>query len=236
MQLANKPLISVIMPVYNVDEQYLRECIESVIRQMYPYWELCIADDCSSMPHIKKVLHEYGGKDPRIKTVYRNENGHISACTNTALDSASGEYLAFLDHDDILSPCALYEVAKAINVNPDADLIYSDEDKLLGEERIRPFFKAFIPRKMIGYMNYICHLAVYKTEVVKKLGGLRTGYEGAQDWDLARRVMSQSDNLVHIPKILYHWRITQNSTALDESVKDYVKNAQKKVKIDARKK
>ncbi|MFD5021811.1 glycosyltransferase [Paenibacillus sp. NPDC058367] len=223
------PLISIIVPVYNVKEIFLRECIESVLLQNYSNWELCIADDNSSEPHVKSVLEEYKAKDNRIRISYRKENGHISACSNTALELVTGEYTALLDNDDILAPFALHEVVSQINENKDIDLIYSNEDKLKDGIRCFPFFKKKYNKHLLRHMNYICHFAVYRTSLVKKVNGFRVGYEGVQDWDIAIRIMQLTDQVIHIPKILYHWRISETSTAGGEHRKSYVKQSRKKM-------
>ncbi|WP_342415701.1 glycosyltransferase [Paenibacillus sp. FSL R10-2782] len=230
------PLISILLPVYNVDESYLRECIESVLHQYYENWELCIADDCSTSSHIHKVLEEYRLKDKRIQVVYRSRNGHISACSNTALEMARGEYIALLDNDDILSPYALYEIANRINKFPDVDILYSNEDKLENGERKQPFFKKKWNLSLLLHVNYICHLVVYKTLLVKKIGGFREGYEGVQDWDLAIRALEKTNKVQHIAKVLYHWRISPTSTAGGENVKPYVKLRKKEIRSEFLKK
>ncbi|WP_052416759.1 glycosyltransferase [Paenibacillus sp. FSL R5-0912] len=229
------PLISVIIPVYNVEETFLRECIESVLEQNYTNWELCIADDNSSDLNIKLILEEYKLKDSRVKVIYRTRNGHISACSNTALDLVTGEYTALLDNDDILAPFALYEIVRALNENEESDLIYSDEDKILDGIRCFPFFKTTYNKKMIYYINYICHLVTYRTSLLREVGGFREGYEGVQDWDLAIRVMALTDKVLHVPKILYHWRISESSTSGGENRKSYVKEARKKLMLNIKK-
>jgi len=226
-QFQYQPLMSIILPVYNVQEEYLRECIESVQRQYYANWELCIADDHSTMPHIQKVLEEYSQQDSRIHVVYRSQNGHISECSNTALEIARGEYVVLLDNDDALADFALYEVAKTLNLYPDTDLLFSDEDKWLGGQRVQPFFKKNWGMPLLFTMNYICHLAVYRTALVQSIGGFRRGYEGVQDWDLAIRVIQKGARVRHIPKVLYHWRISPTSTAGGESQKSYIKDKQR---------
>lgn len=229
MDMPYKPLISIILPVYNVKEAYLIECLNSVINQWYSEWELCIADDNSSDKAVVDILKDYEVMDSRIKVVYRKENGHISACSNSALELAKGEYIALLDNDDVLAPFALYEVVKLLNKDKDLDLIYSDEDKLRNGIRCYPFFKKKYDSKLLQYINYICHLAVYKTSIIKEIKGFRIGYEGVQDWDLALRVMKLTTKIAHIPKILYHWRMTDTSTSVNESQKPYVKLAKRKM-------
>lgn len=217
-----KPLFSIIVPVYNVEERWLRKCIDSVLNQLYPYWELCIADDASTKPHIKKVLKEYADKDPRIKLVFREKNGNISAASNSALDLVSGDFLALLDHDDELTPDALYENAVLLNQHSQADMIYSDEDKIDVEgKRHSPYFKPDWSPDMFMSQNYPCHLSVFRKEIVRKIGGFREGYEGSQDYDLILRFTELSNNIFHIPKILYHWRTIPESTASNQKAKWY---------------
>jgi len=232
---ARRPVISVLMPVYNTDERWLRRALDSVRAQTYPHWELCIADDASPAPHIRPFLEQASREDPRIKVVFREENGHISAASNSALALASGEYLALLDHDDELAPHALYEVAAVLNVHPDADYLFSDEDKIdENGRRHEPYFKPdWLPDLFLG-QNYTSHLSVYRAERVRGVGGFRRGYEGSQDWDLTLRVMDETtpDRIVHIPKILYHWRAIPGSTALQLSEKNYPVEAARRALAD----
>ncbi len=226
--LARKPLISVLMPAWNTPEDYLRRAIESVIAQAYPHWELCIADDASSAMHVRAVLEEYCRRDSRIKVAYRTENGHISAASNSALELASGEYLALLDHDDELPANALYCVALEVSRHPEAALIYSDEDKLDAQgRRCDPYFKPDWNPDLFLSQNMVSHLGVYRTEVVRRIGGFREGLEGSQDYDLALRVMEQirPGQVRHIPKVLYHWRMTPGSTSLSGNEKPYAFHA-----------
>jgi GT2 family glycosyltransferase len=197
------------MPVYETPESYLREAIESVLGQLYPHWELCIADDASTKPHVRTVLEQYCRRDPRIKVITRPVNGHISAASNSALELATGEFVALMDHDDVLAPHALYLVAVSINKHPSADLIYSDEDKLdEAGRRTAPYFKPDWNRELLYAQNLISHLGVYRTSLVRELGGFRRGFEGSQDYDLALRVVAATrEPIVHIPHILYHWRV-----------------------------
>ncbi|HJX92560.1 MAG TPA: glycosyltransferase, partial [Pyrinomonadaceae bacterium] len=215
-QLSYKPLISVVMPVYNVDEVWLRLAIESVRNQLYPHWELCIADDKSRKRHVRRVLDEYGRKDPRIKVIFRKTRGHISVASNSALELATGEFIALLDHDDELPEHALYMIAEELNAHPKADLIYSDEDKLnYNGQRVVPHVKPDWSPDLFYSYNVISHLGVYRTSLVKQLGGFRQGYEGSQDYDLALRVVEQipDNHIRHIPYILYHWREVPDSVA-----------------------
>lgn len=220
----HKPLISVVMPVYDVDEKWLRSCIESVLRQLYEKWELCIADDASPSPHIRKVLEEYAAKDKRIKLIFRAENGHISAASNSALELATGEFAALLDHDDEISEDALFWVAKEINDFPESAMFYSDEDLIdKKSSRHSPKFKPDWSRDLFYSLNLITHLSVYQMEIVRRIGGFRIGAEGSQDYDLAMRVVEQisEDQIRHIPRILYHWRVIRGSVSFSLDEKPY---------------
>ena len=218
--LPDRPLISVVMPAYQTPETLLRQAITSIRNQLYPYWELCIADDGSPSPHIAAVLADEAANDPRIRWVRRATNGHISAATNTALDLATGTFVALMDHDDVMPEHALYEVAVELAAHPDADLIYSDEDHIdLQGHRSDPYFKpAWSPELLAGH-NVISHLGVYRRSLVEALGRLRIGYEGSQDWDLALRVTAATtpDKIRHIPAILYHWRWDPSSPSFSQS-------------------
>jgi len=225
-ELPYKPVFSVLVPVFNVEEQWLRRCISSVKNQLYPYWELCIADDASPKSYIRRVLKEIASTDSRIKIIFRDNNGHISAASNSALELATGEYVALLDHDDELAPDALYENAVLLNVHPEADFIYSDEDKISEDgDRNSPFFKPdWSPDTLLSQM-YTCHLGVYRTSLIKEIGGFREGFEGSQDYDLVLRFTERTKNIYHIPKILYHWRAISESTASDAQSKGYAHEA-----------
>lgn len=222
--MRTKPLISVVMPVYNPPAEYLRSCIDSVVNQSYPNWEFCIADDNSSSSHVKEILKEYEAKDSRIRVIFREKNGHISRATNSALEIARGDFVALLDHDDLLPEHALYYVAEAINKNPDAQIIYSDEDKIdkFGN-RFEPHFKSDWNPDLFFSQNYISHLGVYRRDLIQRVNGFRVGVEGSQDYDLLLRCLPHTDavNIIHIPKILYHWRALEGSTALNSGEKSY---------------
>lgn len=223
-----QPVISILMPVYNVEEKWLAKCIESVQNQFYPNWELCMADDHSTDASVRPLLEKYAAKDSRIKLVFRSENGHISRATNSALEIASGEFTALLDNDDELAPIALYEVVKRLNRNSELDLIYSDEDKIdMAGKRFDPAFKPdWSPDLLLG-TNYISHLGVYRRSIMEKIGGFRVGYEGSQDYDLVLRFTEQTtaERIAHIPQVLYYWRILPSSTAADQSTKSYAFDA-----------
>lgn len=222
--LNNKPLISVVMPTYNPRQEWLIEAIESVRRQIYPNWELCIADDASTDKAIRPILERYAKEDSRIKVVFREENGHISASSNSALELVSGEWVALLDHDDLLSEHALFWVADAINKKPDARLIYSDEDKIDEDgNRHGPYFKCDWNVDLFYSQNMFSHLGVYHADLLQKIDGFREGLEGAQDYDLALRCIEQIDakQICHIPRVLYHWRVHAESTAQSNEAKPY---------------
>ena len=220
---------SVVMPVYNPPLDYLRQAIESVQAQVYPHWEICIADDASPNAAVRELLNELAAQDPRIKLVFREKNGHISAATNSALEIATGDYIALMDNDDLLPPHALAYMALAAHQHPQAGLIYSDEDKVT-EDNVRqaPYFKCQFNYELFLSQNMISHFGVYRRSVLEEIGGFRVGYEGAQDWDLALRVIEKvgTENIVHVPRVLYHWRIFPGSTALALEEKDYALKAQ----------
>jgi glycosyltransferase involved in cell wall biosynthesis len=220
-----RPLISIVMPVYNTPEKWLAKAIASIGAQTYSNWELCIADDASTAPHIRPFLEKHAAEDSRVKVVFRPKNGHISAASNSALEISTGEFIALLDHDDEFTPHALYEIVSAHNAHPTADFFYSDEDKIDEEgHRHEPYFKPdFLPDLFLG-QNYTSHLTVYRAALVRQAGGFRIGYEGSQDWDLALRIVSlvkDPSRIRHIPKVLYHWRAIPGSTALLSSEKNY---------------
>ena len=218
------PLISVLMPVYNPRPEWLVAAIESVRRQIYPHWELCFADDASSDPAIRPILERYAQADPRIAVRFRARNGHISAASNSALELARGEWVALLDHDDVLAEHALFWVADAVNRHPEARLIYSDEDKIDVEgRRCDPYFKCDWNLDLFYSHNLITHLGVYDTALVREIGGFREGFEGAQDYDLALRCSERlgPGAIHHIPRVLYHWRVHGESTAQAAAAKPY---------------
>nr|WP_246121003.1 glycosyltransferase [Luteimonas granuli] len=226
--LSARPLVSILLPVYRTPERWLRRCLDSVLAQVYPDWELCVADDASASPQVRSVLEEYARRDPRIRVTFRERNGHISAATNTALEMARGDYVALLDHDDELRPHALLEMVAALGANPRWRLVYSDEDKISGKgERFDPYFKPDWNYELLLAQNCICHLGVYDTALVREVGGFREGFEGAQDWDLALRCVERlrPDEIGHVPKVLYHWRAIAGSTALGLDHKDYAGGA-----------
>lgn len=228
-EIKEQPLLSIIMPVYNPPLRLLKEAIESVIAQLYPHWELCIADDCSPNPKVRKLLRAYAAKDQRIKVVYRTENGHISAASNSALAIAQGEYIVLMDHDDVITSHCLWEVVKAIQNNHQPDILYSDEDKI-DENHFHQsaYFKPDWSPDHFLAKNYMGHVCVIKKTIIDQIGGFRLGFEGSQDYDLLLRATECTQRIVHIPKVLYHWRIHSLSAAKGEDVKPYAYIAAKK--------
>ena len=235
-RLPSRPLISVVMPVYETPAEHLRAAIASVRAQLYPHWELCIADDASTAPHVGAILAEEAAADPRIRFMRRGVNGHISAATNSALGLARGEYVALLDHDDLLAENALYEVAAEIARHPDAAVIYSDEDKLDADGlRWGPYFKPdFDPDLLLG-QNLVSHLGVYRRDLIEKLGGMREGFEGSQDHDLALRATAACgrDRVRHIPTVLYHWRRTGQAASFSEGAERRCAETRRRAVADA---
>lgn len=216
LAFALQPTISVVMPVFNPPPAVLEAAIESVRVQSYPHWELCIADDASSDPTVISALRRHAAADPRIKLRLRSTRGNISAASNTALELATGDYVALLDHDDLLPPLALHWVAEAINRRPQAQVLYSDEDKVNEHgHRFDPYFKSDFNHVLLLAQNMVSHLGVYRRDLVAAVGGFRVGFEGAQDHDLVLRCVAAvtRDEIVHIPRILYHWRAISGSTA-----------------------
>ncbi len=225
--MPNPPVISIIMPTYETPREWLVDAIESVRAQLYPHWELCVADDASKSPHIREVLEEYVKQDARIKYVIRTENGHISAASNSALSLAKGEYIALLDHDDTLTRDALYHLAQAIKKNPKCDMFYSDEDKLTEDGKTGEiYFKPDWDLDLFFGHNFFNHLGCFRREKVKQLEGFRLGYEGSQDYDLTLRMLKLSQQEpYHIPRVLYHWRMVKGSAAQEMEAKPYAHSA-----------
>lgn len=227
-RIKRNPSFSIVMPVYNTPERWLRLCIESVLGQLYPNWQLCIADDASTDPRVREVLREYSARDTRIKLVLREQNGHISAASNSALKAATGDFIVLLDHDDELSPFALLAVAQDLEAHPKARVLYSDEDKIDEQgRRYDPYFKPDWNAELILGQNMLSHLGVYETALVREVGGFRAGLEGSQDFDLALRCLERIDpcEVRHIPMVLYHWRAISGSTASHHGEKSYAQVA-----------
>jgi GT2 family glycosyltransferase len=207
--LHHLPLMSVVMPCYETPPHFLREAIASVQAQRYPHWELCIVDDASPSNQILQIVSEFANNDSRIRVQRRQENGHISAASNTALEMARGEWVVLMDHDDLLAVTALLELATEINKHPDSQIIYSDEDHIdARKNRSNPYFKPdFDPDLLLG-QNMVSHLGAYRRDLIVSIGGFRNGFEGSQDHDLVLRASTACtpDTVRHIPSILYHWR------------------------------
>lgn len=233
--LLRQPLISVVLPVFNPDLPLLREAMDSVRRQIYQRWELCIADDASTDVEVRPFLEQCALEDKRIKVVFRRKNGHISACSNSALELATGEWIALLDQDDLLPEQALAIAAITINQVPNAGLLYSDEDKLDETgERCRPYFKSdWNPELLLG-QNCISHLGIYRHSLLREIRGFREGFEGSQDYDLALRCVERlrDEQIVHIPRVLYHWRMIEGSVAQDAEAKLYARGAARRAIAD----
>lgn len=218
----HRPLISVLVPVYNTRASVLHACLRSVLAQVYPDWELCLVNDASTRAHVRSVLDGYAESDERINVLHLEHNVGISAASNRALQMARGEFIALLDHDDELTPDALFHVVKLLNDRPSLDLVYSDEDKRSPRGRlVDPFFKPGWSPDLLHSMNYITHLAVYHTSIVRVLGGFRAGFDGSQDYDLLLRVSERTREISHLPRILYHYRQIGGSAALDPDAKPY---------------
>jgi GT2 family glycosyltransferase len=219
---SRQPLISVVMPVHNTPAQLLRDAIESVLLQVYGNWELCIADDGSTSEDVREILDEYAAEEPRIKVVCLERSLGIAGASNKALELAVGDYVALLDHDDVLRPHALLMVASALEEHPTAEFLYSDEDKIDETgRRYDPYFKSDWNPELLLSQNYLCHLSVFRRDRARDIGGFRSAYDGAQDWDLFLRLTSGVDasDVVHIPQVLYHWRAVPGSAAADVAAK-----------------
>ena len=221
-----KPVISLVMPVYNPRPEDLRRAIASVEAQFYGNWELCICDDASSAEQVRPILEEAAARGTRIKVFFSSQNEGISLASNRAIEMATGEFIGLLDHDDELTPDALLENVKLLQEHPEADVIYSDEDKLEADgSRSDPFFKPdWSPEFLLSCM-YVCHFAVFRRSLVAGLGGFRKGFEGSQDYDLMLRACERTRNIRHIPKVLYHWRKSPGSTARASQSKTYSSQA-----------
>ena len=228
LNLPKTPLISLLVPVYDTPAMHLQEMIESVRGQLYPYWELCLVDDASRAAYVRPLLQAYADIDARIRVVESPVNGHICAASNTALDMAQGDYVALLDHDDVLSRDALCMLVRWINVMPKARLFYSDEDKLDPKgRRFSPHFKSDWDPDLIIQLNMFSHFGAFETALARSVGGFRLGYEGGQDHDLLLRCVRRAGNeaVAHIPHILYHWRTAETSTASSPDKKPYAADA-----------
>lgn len=231
--LASRPLVSIVMPVHDTEPAHLEAAVTSVLAQWYPDWELCICDDASQRQDTRNLLASLAARDPRIRVQHRATSGHIAQATNDALGMAAGELAVFLDHDDLLAPQALLRLVEASLVNPGADLIYSDEDKIdVQGRRSLPFFKPNQSPALLWSQNYVGHVMCVRMYRLRALGGLREGLHGSQDHDLVLRLIQAGGKLVHLPEVLYHWRIHPNSTAANANAKPYAHNAGKRAVSD----
>jgi GT2 family glycosyltransferase/SAM-dependent methyltransferase len=221
-----RPLVSIIMPTYNPQESWLRPAIDSVLGQVYENWELCIADDASTAPHVAHILGQYAAADPRIKVVRRDRNGGIAAASASALEVATGEFVGLLDHDDLLRPHALHRVVELLQTDPELDIVYSDEDMLQPDGTYgKPFFKPDWSPDFLLSVNYMCHFLVLRRELVERAGGFRGGFDGAQDHDLLLRTTERARHVGHVPDVLYAWRQVAGSVALAGDAKMYAYEA-----------
>jgi len=230
------PLLSIVMPAYCTEESLLRAALASVKAQLYPHWELCIADDASPTPHMERILAELAASDPRIRWMRRGLNGNISAASNSALSLAKGSWVVLMDHDDLLPEIALYRLVAEIRDYPDAAIIYSDEDKV-GEKghRSDPYFKADFDPDLLLSQNMISHLGVYRRDLLEKIGGFREGFEGSQDYDLVLRALGAAgaETVRHIPAVLYHWRQGGVGASFSESQHERCVDAARRAIADA---
>jgi len=220
--LSQRPKISILLPVYNPKRAWLERALDSVMSQVYPNWELCVCDDGSTEVHVKEAIGLYERLDQRVKAKYLEENANIVSATNHAFALASGEFVALMDHDDALAPNALFEVVQLLQENPEADLIYTDEEKIDEDDQsIQPHFKPGWSPDFALSVNYLVHLSVYRKSILDEVGGWREGFDGAQDLDLMLRCTERTESVYHIPKPLYRWRMVEGSVAVDPAFKHY---------------
>ena len=210
---AAPPLITIITPVFSTSVEWLRQAVESVFAQVYENWELLLIDDASTETSTIDLMSALERPDPRIRNIRREKNGGISAASNDGLAQARGEWIGLLDHDDLLEPDALFRTAKLLQTNDDVDLVYSDEDKLTEEGFASPMLKPdWSPDFFLSY-NYVCHFTIFRRALAQKAGGFRPEFDGSQDYDLFLRMIEKTDRIHHIPRVLYHWRRTDQSVA-----------------------
>jgi len=217
------PLFSIVVPLYRTPEPYLQELISSVKAQTYPHWELCLSDGSGDETYLQKILSTYADDDTRIRVVTATRSLGIAENTNQAIALAKGDFVVFADHDDVLAPNALYECVKRLERQPETEVIYTDEDKISmnGKVHFDPQFKPDFNEALLCSVNYICHLFVVKKSLQEQVGLLDAAYDGAQDYDFILRCTEQAKQIHHIPKILYHWRCHQDSTAVNQESKTY---------------
>jgi len=233
-KMTNTPLVSIVVPVYNAQPDHLKAAVESLKKQTYSNWELCLADDRSTNSDVAETIHALRVEEPRIKVVFRETNGHISQASNSALELATGEFCLLMDQDDLLTADALYRIVKVIQEKPATDIVYSDEDKVddHGVHSYPHFKPDWSPDNLLS-RNYLGHVTVIRTALLREVGGWRVGFEGSQDYDLMLRLTEKTDHIEHIPRILYHWRIHAASAAAGEEAKPYAYSAAKKALEEA---
>ena len=215
-----RPLFSILIPTYNSDPEILKKCLDSVLAQVYTKWQLCIVDDGSVTPEVRPLLEEYARQDPRITLKFSKKNAGIAATINKAAQLAQGEFVGVLDHDDELHPMALCEFFRVVNKDPATDCIYCDEDKIdTNGNYCFPWFKSDWNPDLLLSFNYIMHFVLCRRSLYNEIGGVRKAYEGSQDYDFILRVAEKTEKIVHIPQILYHWRMGPGSIATDPSAK-----------------
>lgn len=227
------PLLSVVVPVYRPSHWYFRACVRSVIDQSYQSWELCLSDDGSGDPHLSEMIAEFASADTRIKAISAQTNGGISRATNRALEKATGEFVVLLDHDDVIEPDCLAEIAAVIMAEPEVDVVYSDEDKLDElDRRYMPHFKPdWDPDLLLSY-PYMGHVTAIRRELLDRIGHFRPEFDGSQDYDVMLRATEVARQVAHIPKVLYHWRVVAGSAAGDTDAKPWAHAASKRVIVD----
>jgi glycosyltransferase involved in cell wall biosynthesis len=223
------PRFSIVTPVYNPPVRALKACIKSVRKQNFADWEWCIVNDCSTQPHVRKILNKFAAKDSRIRVAHRTTNGGIVAASQDGLDMATGEFVALLDHDDVIAKRALKRVNEELLKDDNIDYLYTDEDKIDARGRHYDVFRKpdFDPVRLRG-QNYCCHFSVFRNSLLDEIGGFRAGFDGSQDYDLILRASERARKVAHVPAVLYHWRVVPGSAAGDVHAKPYAYDAGKK--------
>lgn len=222
------PTFSVVVPVFNPPAEYLQAMLASVAAQTYPHWQLCLAD-ASTAPHVRPILEKFAAAEPRARVQFLEANRGIAGNSNAAVGLATGDWVCLLDHDDTLAPFALYELTEAVQHDAAIDFIYTDEDKLDPTGlRVDPYFKPDWSPETLRSRNYICHLTCVRRDLLARLGGFRMGFDGSQDYDLVLRATEQAKKIVHLPHVLYHWRIHPQSTAGVQTSKMYAYDSGRK--------
>ena len=223
------PRFSIVTPVYNPPVKALKACVKSVRKQNFTDWEWCIVNDCSTQPHVRKILNKFAAKDSRIRVTHRTTNGGIVAASQDGLDMATGEFVALLDHDDVIAKRALKRVNEELLKDDTIDYLYTDEDKIDARGRHYDVFRKpdFDPVRLRG-QNYCCHFSVFRNSLLDEIGGFRSGFDGSQDYDLILRATERARKVAHVPAVLYHWRVVPGSASGDVHAKPYAYDAGKK--------